>query len=78
MVECPVGGSVAPAREGKLLGFLGGADADVAQERARPLDEPAQHVETIWKADQRIHPGGDAGDGQCHGPRCQPIVAPGG
>lgn len=34
-VECPVGGSVGPAAEGKLIGFVGGADADVA--RARPL-----------------------------------------
>ena len=34
-VECPVGGSVVPARDGKLLGFAGGAAADV--ERARPL-----------------------------------------
>ncbi len=34
-VECPVGGSVGPAREGKLFGFAGGAAADVA--RARPL-----------------------------------------
>lgn len=49
MVECPVGGSVAPAREGKLLGFLGGADADVA--RARPIVEQlcrrAEHVGPI-------------------------------
>jgi 3-hydroxyisobutyrate dehydrogenase len=37
MVECPVGGSLVPAREGKLLGFLGGAVADVA--RARPIIE---------------------------------------
>jgi 3-hydroxyisobutyrate dehydrogenase len=37
MVECPVGGSIGPAREGKLLGFLGGSDADVA--RARPIVE---------------------------------------
>jgi 3-hydroxyisobutyrate dehydrogenase len=29
-VECPVGGSVAPAREGKLLGLVGGSQADVA------------------------------------------------
>ena len=36
-VECPVGGTVGPALEGKLLGFAGGADADVA--RARPLLE---------------------------------------
>ena len=36
-VECPVGGSTGPAAEGKLLGFVGGHDADVA--RARPLLE---------------------------------------
>jgi len=34
-VECPVGGSVGPAKEGKLFGFAGGEAADV--ERARPL-----------------------------------------
>jgi 3-hydroxyisobutyrate dehydrogenase len=34
-VECPVGGSVAPARAGKLLGLMGGEAADVA--RARPV-----------------------------------------
>ncbi len=34
-LECPVGGSVGPAREGKLLGFVGGAAADL--ERAREL-----------------------------------------
>ena len=37
LVECPVGGSTTPAREGKLFGFLGGSDADAA--RARPLLE---------------------------------------
>jgi 3-hydroxyisobutyrate dehydrogenase len=36
-IECPVGGSVGPAREGKLFGFAGGEAADV--ERARPLLE---------------------------------------
>jgi 3-hydroxyisobutyrate dehydrogenase len=36
-VECPVGGTVGPAREGKLFGFVGGEAADVA--RARPLLE---------------------------------------
>ncbi|MGE0563057.1 MAG: NAD(P)-dependent oxidoreductase [Pseudolabrys sp.] len=35
LVECPVGGTTTPARQGKLLGLVGGADADVA--RARPL-----------------------------------------
>jgi 3-hydroxyisobutyrate dehydrogenase len=34
-VECPVGGSVGPAKEGKLIGFAGGDAAQV--ERARPL-----------------------------------------
>jgi 3-hydroxyisobutyrate dehydrogenase len=34
-VECPVSGSVAPARAGKLLGLIGGESADVA--RARPV-----------------------------------------
>jgi 3-hydroxyisobutyrate dehydrogenase len=37
LVECPVGGTTGPAREGKLFGFVGGSDADVA--RARPLLE---------------------------------------
>lgn len=31
MVDCPVGGSTGPARDGKLIGFLGGSDADVAR-----------------------------------------------
>ena len=37
LVECPVGGTTGPARDGKLFGFSGGADADMA--RARPLLE---------------------------------------
>jgi 3-hydroxyisobutyrate dehydrogenase len=37
LVECPVGGTTGPAREGKLFGFAGGAQEDVA--RARPLLE---------------------------------------
>jgi 3-hydroxyisobutyrate dehydrogenase len=36
-VECPVGGSVGPAQDGKLFGFVGGGEADVA--RARPVLE---------------------------------------
>jgi 3-hydroxyisobutyrate dehydrogenase len=36
-VECPVGGSKIPAKEGKLFGLVGGTDANVA--RARPLLE---------------------------------------
>jgi 3-hydroxyisobutyrate dehydrogenase len=30
-VECPVGGTVGPAKEGKLLGLVGGTKADVAR-----------------------------------------------
>jgi 3-hydroxyisobutyrate dehydrogenase len=36
-VESPVGGSIGPAKEGKLFGLVGGAKADVA--RAMPLLE---------------------------------------
>ncbi len=36
-LECPVGGSVGPAQQGKLLGFVGGAAPDL--ERARELLE---------------------------------------
>ncbi len=35
LVDCPVGGTVGPARDGKLFGFVGGSDADVA--RAKPV-----------------------------------------
>jgi len=36
-VECPVGGTTGPARQGKLFGFLGGEPPDAA--RARPILE---------------------------------------
>ena len=36
-VECPVGGTVGPAREGRLFGLVGDDEADVS--RARPLLE---------------------------------------
>jgi 3-hydroxyisobutyrate dehydrogenase len=36
-VECPVGGTTGPAREGKLFGFAGASEADMA--RARPILE---------------------------------------
>ncbi|MSO68066.1 MAG: NAD(P)-dependent oxidoreductase [Pseudolabrys sp.] len=35
LVECPVGGSIAPARQGKLLGLMGAEPADA--ERAKPI-----------------------------------------
>jgi 3-hydroxyisobutyrate dehydrogenase len=44
MVECPVGGTVGPAKEGKLLGLVGADDA--AFERAKPLlDQMCRRVE---------------------------------
>ncbi len=44
LVECPVGGSTAPARQGKLLGLMGAEPADAA--RARPvLDQLCRKVE---------------------------------
>ena len=36
-VECPVGGSIGPARQGKLIGLMGAEPADA--ERARPILE---------------------------------------
>lgn len=45
-LECPVGGTVTPAREGKLIAFVGGEPADV--ERARPLlDQLCRRVEHV-------------------------------
>ena len=45
-LECPVGGSVGPASEGKLLGFVGG-DAAVL-DRARPvLEQLCRRVEHV-------------------------------
>jgi len=45
-IECPVGGTVGPAREGKLFGFVGGEAADVA--RARPiLEQLCRRIEHV-------------------------------
>ena len=45
-LECPVGGSVGPAKEGKLLGFVGGHPADV--EKIKPLlDQLCKRVEHV-------------------------------
>ena len=44
MVECPVGGSTIPARQGKLLGLIGAEPADA--ERAKPiLDQLCRRLE---------------------------------
>ena len=46
MVECPVGGTIGPAKDGKLFGFVGGKAADVA--RAKPLlDQMCRRVEHV-------------------------------
>lgn len=46
MIDCPVGGTVGPARDGKLFGFVGGDTLDVA--RARPvLDQLCRRVEHV-------------------------------
>jgi 3-hydroxyisobutyrate dehydrogenase len=48
-IECPVGGTVGPARAGKLLGLVGGAEADFI--RARPLlEQLCRRVEYIGPA----------------------------
>src|SRR5579863_2475144 len=45
-VECPVGGTTGPAKEGKLLGLVGGSDADVA--RAMPvLEQLCRRIEHV-------------------------------
>jgi 3-hydroxyisobutyrate dehydrogenase len=49
LVECPVGGSTAPARDGKLFGFAAGDPADIA--RAQPvLDQLCRRVENCGPA----------------------------
>jgi 3-hydroxyisobutyrate dehydrogenase len=45
-VECPVGGSTGPARQGKLIGLMGAEPADAA--RAKPLlDQLCRRVEHV-------------------------------
>jgi 3-hydroxyisobutyrate dehydrogenase len=45
-LECPVGGSIGPAKEGKLLGFVGGAAADLAKVQSL-LDQMCKRVEHV-------------------------------
>ena len=46
MIDCPVGGTTGPAKQGKLLGLVGGAVADVA--RAMPvLEQLCRRVEHV-------------------------------
>ena len=45
-LECPVGGSIGPAKEGKLIGFVGGSPEDL--EIARPLlEQMCKRVEHV-------------------------------
>jgi len=47
-VECPVGGSTGPAKEGKLFGLVGGAAPDVA--RAMPvLEQLCRRIEHVGR-----------------------------
>jgi 3-hydroxyisobutyrate dehydrogenase len=46
LIECPVGGTVGPAKDGKLFGFVGGAAGDLA--RAKPvLDQLCRRIEHV-------------------------------
>jgi 3-hydroxyisobutyrate dehydrogenase len=46
LIECPVGGTIGPAKDGKLFGFVGGEAVDVA--RAKPvLDQMCRRVEHV-------------------------------
>jgi 3-hydroxyisobutyrate dehydrogenase len=45
-LECPVGGSVGPAKEGKLLGFVGGDAQDLSKVKAL-LDVMCRRVEHV-------------------------------
>ncbi|MPZ42366.1 MAG: NAD-binding protein [Betaproteobacteria bacterium] len=56
MIECPVGGTVGPAREGKLLGIVGGAAEDV--ERMRPL------LDTLCRRWEHLGPIGAGASGK--------------
>ncbi len=46
MIDCPVGGTVGPAKDGKLFGFVGGDARDVA--RAKPvLEQLCRRIEHV-------------------------------
>jgi len=48
MIECPVGGTIGPAKEGKLFGFVGGEPADFA--RAKPLlEQMCRRIEHVGR-----------------------------
>jgi len=46
IIDCPVGGTTGPARDGKLLGFVGGSAVDL--DRARPvLEQLCRRIEHV-------------------------------
>src|SRR4030081_4089392 len=45
-VECPVGGSIGPAKEGKLFGFVGGTKSDVTRALSL-LEQMCRRIEHI-------------------------------
>ncbi|HVE54481.1 MAG TPA: NAD(P)-dependent oxidoreductase [Ramlibacter sp.] len=45
-LECPVGGSVGPAKEGKLIAFVGGDAADLARARS-VLEQLCKRIEHV-------------------------------
>ncbi len=46
MIECPVGGSIGPAKDGKLFGFVGGEATDVARARSL-LEQMCRRIEHV-------------------------------
>ena len=46
IVDCPVGGTTGPARDGKLIGFVGGEAGDVARAKG-VLDQLCRRVEHV-------------------------------
>src|SRR5262249_20074122 len=55
MIECPVGGTTGPAKDGKLFGFVGGDAADFS--RAKPL------LEQMCRRIEHVGPVGPVGAG---------------
>ena len=53
-VECPVGGTTGPARQGKLFGFMGAEPEDAA--RAKPiLDQLCRRLEDSRRRRRHVH-----------------------
>ncbi len=46
MIECPVGGTIGPAKDGKLFGFVGGDAADVGRAKSL-LEQMCRRIEHV-------------------------------